>query len=240
MKRTTLFILAGILAICFFASGAYAGTQVTSGATAATIIAKAKTDLNDASTTFVSDSELITWINEAAIDIVASARCLEYSASVTLAADTWAYSLTTASYDVESAMYDNEDTDDDFRFYALDRTDVKELYSKEMRKRGRPVQFFVWDDYFCVWPVPSSTETGANVYLMGLAMPTAITLTTNSIETPKQYDALYVVYIKAKYYEKDGKENRANYYRSMYYQRIAQIRMETSKKLVTDYQKVGQ
>ncbi|KKM91371.1 hypothetical protein LCGC14_1229270, partial [marine sediment metagenome] len=89
MKRFICTFLLLFLTVSVFAS-----SQGTSATPASTIITYVRWYLNETSENYWENDELLIWVNQGTMDIVARTRCLEGTEDVTLIANTAEYSLT--------------------------------------------------------------------------------------------------------------------------------------------------
>jgi hypothetical protein len=230
-KRIWEVLAAALVAYALAASLAWGGTQATSSTTVATIITRAQQDINDASGNFFTSAESIRWINEAVEIIASQSRCLETSENATLLNGQMAYTISTSHYDIESVLYDSGLSTDPQRYSFLNKVDIRDLHllSKE---KGRPTYWWEWNDNLHVWPVPGSGQNATTVQAFMIEKPTAITSTSDTIPTPYYMDHLILLYMKARYYEKGERPATANYYRSLFEQRMAFYRGEVRQNLV--------
>jgi len=189
---------------------AYAGSQTTSGVTVQTIIDRVRIGLSEttASTSFWSDADLTRFTDQAVKEVVHRTKCLETSSeSVTLVANTWSYTLTSAFMDIEAIIYDSGDTTSKIQVFTLDRTDIKAIgHSKET---GPPKFWVLWNDALLIWPIPRSTEAGTTLYVYLDTTPSGVTATTSLIETPAYFDDAIIAYVKAQAFLKPGSGQEA-------------------------------
>lgn len=99
-------LLCTILLLIFTVS-VFAGSQGTSTTPASTIITYARWYLNETAESFWEDDELLIWVNQGTMDIVARTRCLEGTEDVTLIANTAEYTLTGPYIAVTTVIYNN-------------------------------------------------------------------------------------------------------------------------------------
>lgn len=211
MKR----LLIAFAILLFLSSPSYAGTIATSSETAADVITRVQTDLNDDSSTFWTAANYYQWIDEAITEIVNRTRCLEETVfTISLTADTYSYAVGQSYTDIETIFYDSGDTTDKQRVYTVKKQNIREIaHSKEV---GRPKVYCLWADKVVVWPIPGSDESGTTLYVYAVESPSGVTTSTSPIETPAPLDPAITNYVKAKALFKDGKELKGKYYMGLF------------------------
>ena len=228
-----------LFSICYL-SIAKAGTIDTSGVTVQTVIDRARYDLNETTASFWSDTELQQWINEAIWEINSKTRCLEKAVSTqTLAEDDYDYAITGNWLSIETIIHDSgtttgdSDTDEaSRRLYTLKRIDIKDF--GHTRETGRPKQYTVWNDTLYIWPIPDSNVSGTTLILFAINLPTDITSSTSSIETPAYFDHSILNYVKAKAYFKDKREAKGNYYMALFEKALREYVVNILKRNIPD------
>ena len=129
-------------------SVAFAGSQQTSTTLASVIITNARMYLNDTTTTyFHSDAEMLVYLNNGTMDIVARTHCLEAIEAETLVADTMAYALGDAFIVIKAVVYDD--------VKALRKGSIESL-GDVLGTTGEPVYWTQWGSSVLVYPVPLS------------------------------------------------------------------------------------
>lgn len=151
MKRLSIILFILLL----LAGMAYSGSQQTSSTAASTIITRARYYLNETSASFWSDTELLAWINQGTVDIGARTQCLESSESVTLAANTYEYSISGTYIDLATVVYN----DSSGAKKGLTRKNPQSVGS--VRNVGEPVYWYEWAGKVGVFPmIPVITSAG--------------------------------------------------------------------------------
>lgn len=219
-KRILYFFVALVLA-----SPCLAGTQTTSGITAQTLIDRLRQDVNDSTTTLFTDAEAARWCDESVKIIASQARCMEGYSACTLTANTMTYSMSVSHYDIESAWYDSQSTSAPQRYFFLQKVDPAAIFNLP-REGGRPAFWFEWAGYIGFWPVPGTAESGKDVTVYYVKKPTGVSGVSSAIETPFYFDPVILLYLKAKYAEKDQDEGRAAYYKGLFYQAIEKYKTD--------------
>jgi len=214
-------VLMTIAAILFLSMGlARAGSQTVSGQTVDNMIDRVRVELNDSTSSLVSDADFIKWTNEAQWSIASIARCIETTETVAMTTGAYSITVSTDYFDIETAIWDNGESTDKFRYRYLAKVDPKIIFSQP-EKTGNPQYWYQWDDKLYIWPVPSTVEDGTSLIILAISQPSALTAVGNSIATPYYFDTAILYYLKAKYCEADMKEARAAYYQGLYKNELA-------------------
>jgi len=212
---------------------AYPATQ-RNDTTSDTLYARLQKDVNDSGTTFFTEAEAYRWMDEAVQIIASYCRCVEQSTlDIVVTSGTKTYSISDMDhYDIEAVVYDystNVVDSDDPRYYGLEQIDLQDI-AKYPNERGRPLYWFEWGGEIGVWPVSSisdSIPTTITVYLAGI--PSTIDGTGDSISTPYYFNPTILLYLKAKYHEKNRDENRSSHYRDLFYKSIESYMQSTRR-----------
>jgi len=211
------------LCVCLFlALPCYAGTVATSGDTAADVITRVRYDLNDTNSSNYawSDTSLLSWIDQAVKEIVNRTRCLESGVSnIIVIEDVRSYLITSSYLDVEKAEYDiglSGTTTKQSQIYDLDRVPFAKLRYGQETEVGNPKAFAVWNDDLYIWPIPRSEQSGNTIYLYTIGLPSGVTETTSTIETPAYFDTAIDLYVKSKALLKDNREETSKLYMTLF------------------------
>lgn len=210
-----------ILLLSIWATLCFAASQQTSSTTAQTIINRAKDLLNGDDDDIFNDTEMLSWVNDGHVDIVARSHALQTTESVNLVADTIEYSLSTTYSTVLAVQYN----DASGNVYALQPgtpagvgVDVTLSY---------PKYWYEWAGKIGVYPSLSSVTTETvTVYI--ITRPTAITLTDN-ITVPAIYDKALTYYVAAQACWKDRQTARYAQLMQMYLNEIALYRADLNE-----------
>lgn len=171
-----LSIMTALVAVLFFVPPAFAGNQTTSGATGATTITKARYYLNEATASFWSDAELLQWLNDGQIDIVARTHCLEGTETETIVTGTNQYAISTSYITVKGVIYNSVQS---LRKGSIehmgDTTDV-----------GEPAYYFTWDNNLMVYPSPDSGVSGYSLVTYLVEKPTPLASTASTVAIPSR------------------------------------------------------
>jgi len=106
MKRRIRAIFITLIILLSFVHLSFAGSQQTSSTLASTIITNARMYLNDTTATyFNSDAEMLVYLNDGTMDIVARTHCLESTTDKTLQLDTIVYPISSAFIVIKYVLY---------------------------------------------------------------------------------------------------------------------------------------
>lgn len=216
MKMKKLIIVAVLWAAFLFPAFVLAGSQTTSSLTAATFITQARYYLNEDAESFWTDAELLQWLNDGTMDIVARSQCLETTESVTMAAGTNSYALASSFLRVRGAIYNSSKG---LRMGSLEHMgDVKDI--------GEPSYFFNWGNNLVVYPAPDATAAAKTLVAYIVSRPARLAATTSSVLVPAQYDKALVLYMVAQGLKKDEKFARAAQVMAQYQAELDRFRQD--------------
>jgi hypothetical protein len=154
MKKHILLIslIIFVVSIAFYA---HAGNQDVSSTLASTIITNARYYLNEPSTTFLSDAEMLVFVNNGTMDIVARSKCLEGTEDISLIANTIEYAITGPYISVTRVVYND-----------VPRGTKKELEQTQKivgrTREQEPSFWYEWEGKVGIYPVPVNI-TDANL-----------------------------------------------------------------------------
>jgi len=224
--RKSLKILTVFVFLFFTPFFCYAGTVSTSGVTAQVIIDRVRIDINESTAKFITDSNLVVWINEAVNDIIAETGCLESGVSnVIVIENVRSYSIENTrsgvSYlAIEKAEYDigiSGATTTKSQIYDLDRVPFQNLkYGHEKEFKGDPKCYAEWYNSLYIWPIPGSAQSGNTIYVYRSLVPSGVTSGTSVIELPSYFNDAIMNYAKAKCYYKLEKTRQGDYWMAQY------------------------
>lgn len=231
MGKRKLFMLAisvvTIAIISNFVAVAFGASPSVSSTTGATIITDIRRYLNEPSTSctscFWSDSELLSWINDAQMDIAARTQCIENTVSITVAANTLMYSLNT-TYIAVSAVQ-GYTPGDMTSVYGLQRGHARNVGHLQPRTYTKPELWYDWKGYLGVYPILAN----ANGYMLTayvVGEPTDLSATTSYISTPAIYDRAIKLYAASQALYKGGQYAKASRLMGEYYNEIDRYRQD--------------
>jgi len=210
-----------ILSLFVLVSSTWAGSQQTSTTLASTIITNVRAYLNEdatANTLFWSDAELLVWLNDGLVDLVARSRCLETTEVVTLVSGTLEYTLSTAYIGITGAIYT-----DGSSYKALKMGDIREAGHAE--SDSGPEFWYEWNGKVGIYPLATADTAGDTVVFYMIERPSAIA-STASITVPAYFDHILTMYIVAQAYMKDTKVDMATLWLQEYYKAIDRFRLD--------------
>jgi len=222
MKRkwVVLSIVAVLVTAFLFLPPAFAGNQTTSSSTGTNIITKARYYLNESTASFWSDAELLAWLNDGVLDIVARTHCLDGNETETITTGTTEYAISSAYLTVKGVVYNGVQS---LRKGSIehmgDTTDV-----------GEPAYYFIWDNKLVVYPTPDSGVSGYSLVTYFVERPTAIVV-GGAVAVPAQFDRALVLYIVAQALFKDEKFAKAGRFMAEYLAELDRFRLDFSTQL---------
>lgn len=239
MARKYIKALVFIWLALSWASLSFAGPTTTSGITAGDILTRARYTINEATADFWSDTILLSYINEAVWEIYNRTQPLESGASnISVYENTRSYpipdTISGVSFGgVAKVEYDqglSGDTTYFTQIYDLTRVPFANLQYNKDKEIGNPKAYSVWANALFIWPIPGSNQSGNTLYLYNLVAPSGVTDTTSSIETPAYFDAALLDYITYRALFRDHQEERGDFYRKIFYEKIEYYRQNIMKR----------
>lgn len=229
MKNRTFARFFICVVLCLFAVGVFAASQQTSSTTAQAIVDNVRVYLNEASAGFWDDTQLLTWLNDGMVDVVARTACLETTENISLVAATIEYSVTSAYLTIKGVQYVNASG----TTKSLLKGNINAVGHGD--DPGEPVYWYEWAGKIGVYPSLSSVTTeSVNAYV--ITRPTAITLTDN-ITIPAIYDKALTYYMIAQALWRDRQTGRYAQMMSIYLQELV-LYHDTLNKIPQELQDV--
>jgi len=173
------------------------------GTLVSTIISTARVRLNETSTAFFTDANLVTFCNEAQKYFVRETKCLEGISTSTSVSGTQNYALPSDFYKLRRILYDGKSVKE-VSFLDIDEADIDETDIS-----GDPKSFYLWNDSIYFIPIPNTTSDSIKIYYY--KTPIAITLSSQTLETNSLYDDVIITYMVYLALIKDGEEEKADY-----------------------------
>ena len=109
MKNKIRILCITCLILFSFIQFSFAGSQQVSLTTAANLLIRARYYLNETDASFWAVAELLSWLNEGTVDIVARSHCLEIVEEKTLQLNTISYPLTEDFIVIKNVIYNSFD-----------------------------------------------------------------------------------------------------------------------------------
>lgn len=207
-----------------------AGNQTVSGALASSIIDQARRYVHDPTThgstqqSIWSDTEMLQWVNDGTLDIVARTHCLENTEAETLVADQTDYPLTDPFIVIKYVIFDNSAVD---RVYALIKGSPEEIGRTGSSEGGTPTHWAQWENNLIIYPPPDSTAAGKTVTAYVVDRPVDVA-SGAAILVPAQYDKALVYYVAAQAHAKDGLTQRAAGFMQLYLAELERYKIDFS------------
>lgn len=199
-QRQRIFIWFFVVLLCLLPAWLYSGSQTVSSTLASTIITQVRYYLNESSATFWADAELLVFLNDGTLNIVARTHCLEDTEDVTLVTDTTSYALSDPFIIIKHAIYNSAT--------ALKKGSIDDMGrvvgSTSRDALGYPEYWAQWESNIIVYPKPDSDASGNVVTVYVVDRPTAVVAGANVL-VPAQYDKALVYYIVGQALKKDGR-----------------------------------
>jgi hypothetical protein len=228
VKRIVLSVVLLFLVCC---PPCFAGSQATSGVTAATIIDRAREFLNESSAYLWTDTRLLDHVNAGIVEIAAVGRCLESTERVTVLTGITQYSISSTYLTIENAVYSGATTAySDSVYRPLKRISIGQMGGIEEEGHVGPLAYSVWGDKLYLDPPPSSGSSGYTVMLYMLTRPTALS-SVSAVPTPAQYDEALVMFVVSRALRKWPQyQDMAKDFESRYLQQLQLYRQEFADK----------
>ena len=218
IKKLTIFLI--FLTFLWFllaAASVWGASQQVSSTLASTIIDRAEVILRDADNRTWSAGQLLTWLNDATLDVVTRTMCMESTEDIDLATTTLSYSITSDFITVKAVHY----TDSDGAIWALKKSSPSSV--GQNIAATVPSYYCIWADKILVWPL--ITRTSETVTLYYIERPTAIAASAN-LPTPHIFDQAIVYYMVAQAALEDLKPTRFMQLMSLYDAELKRIRAD--------------
>jgi hypothetical protein len=230
MKRLIWFLLILFL----FSVQVLAGSQQPSATDAQVIVTRARYLLNDPTIyggtqkSIWSDAELLQWVNDGSVDIVARSQCLEDIESETLVANTSNYSLTTNFIAIKGVIY-NAGTASK---WSLEKGNYNGRYIATSfghldAMTGPPQYWTEEENDVWIYPIPTANEAGKTIDVILILRPATVGA-TDDVKVPAYFDRALVLYVAAQGLYKDGKFGKASSIMSQYLAEIDRYKVEYS------------
>jgi len=158
MKR----VLSLFIAIWLTIGIAFAGNQTTSSTLASAMVDQARKYLNDPTTYggtqygIWSDAEMLQWVNDGTMDIVARSHCLEDVEFETLVESQTNYALSDPFIVVKYVVYNNAKALREGSLAGYEES-LGHAVSQDVDAEGQPVYWTTWENNVIVYPAPNAT-----------------------------------------------------------------------------------
>lgn len=217
MRRFRFSIIV-FLVVVLGAMPCFAAPVTTSSTTAQTIITRSRYLLNEATASFWSDTELLTYVNEGQVDIATRALCIQTYDSITLASNTVEYTPSVNYIKVLGAYY----VDSAGAKYQLQEKSINE--SVEAYHETIPAYYYDFGGKLGVFPPLTSATTQYVKFFMAMK-PTSVGLSDN-VTVPAIYDNALIYYVCSKALLRDRQFGKAAYMMQRYNGELDRFRID--------------
>lgn len=175
------------------------------GTLVSALITRARTRINETSTTFHTEANLIAYADEAQKYIVRETKCLEdIDTSTTIVSGTQEYALPTDYIAIRRITFDG------IKLVSVDFTDLDEAGLDETYCTGTPTNYYIWEDYVFLYPIPGDSDVGKTLRIFYYKSPATITASTDTLETRTAYDDIAISYMTYLALIKDSESDISN------------------------------
>jgi hypothetical protein len=192
------------------------------GSLVSTIISSGRLRINEVSTKFHTNADLISYCNEAQKYVVRETKCLEETSTSTSDSGIQNYALPLDFMALRRLLYNGKGVT------KTDFIEIDEACIDESNLGGTPKSYYLWNDSINFIPIPN--VTGDPIKIFYYKTPIAITLSTQTLEVNTLYDDLLVAYMAYLALVKDGEEPRADYQMQECNAKLAQVKKHLKEK----------
>jgi len=171
------------------------------GTLISTLITRSRTRINETSTTFHTDANLIAYADEGQKYVVRETKSLEGSSTTTVASGTQTYALPSDCIVIRRITFDG------IKLFPIDFIELDEAGLDETDSTGTPSNYYIWNDTLCLYPIPGGSGTLKIYYYKA---PATISLSTASLETKVVYDDAIICYMTYLALIKDSESDLSN------------------------------
>ena len=232
MKKLLTFLF-----VLLFSCQVFAGSQQPSATDAQVIVQRARVYLNDPTVyggtqkSIWSDAELLQWVNDGSLDIVARSQCLEDIETKTLVASTAEYAITANFIAVKGVIYNGSSTIK----YSLEKGNYNGRYISTSLGHlealtGPPQYWTVSENNLWIYPIPTASEAAKTLDVIVILRPTVVGA-TDDVEVPAYFDRALVLYVVAQGMYKDGKFGKASTIMAQYLAEIDRYKVEFTEQI---------
>jgi hypothetical protein len=168
------------------------------------LITQARARINETSTTFHTEANLIAYANESQKYVVRETKCLEGSSTSAVVSGTQDYALPSDLLQIRRITFDG------IKLFPINFVDLDEAELDETDITGAPANYFIWNDSIYLYPIPGSSDAGKYLKIFYYKAPVAITASTDAIETKPVYDDVIVAYMTYLALVKDSESDLSN------------------------------
>ena len=143
------------------------------------VLTAARNKYNAVGDSFFSDSELLTLLHEACIQINKKAKIIEATYSTSTVASQQEYAYPTNTVEIKRVTYDGRKLEP----ISFQDDDLITGYDQDTTSTGTPSTYFIWNETISLRPVPSAVGT---LKIYSFNEPSELTV-SSTIEIPSLF-----------------------------------------------------
>jgi hypothetical protein len=159
---------------------------------------RVKREFGDEESAFISDSDILRWINDAQLDIARKTKTFEVTSQVLSTANTAFYFLPGDFLTMSRVTFEGKT----LRFVSREELDQRYPNRDKDYPVGTPEFFHIAKKAIYLYPAPEMT--GQVLALTYKQRPTELTLTTEELSVPVEFQLEVLSYCMARAYNMDG------------------------------------
>jgi len=184
------------------------------GSLVSTLITKCRIHINETSTTFHADSDLLAYCDEAQKYFIRSTRILEGSSTTSAVSGTQNYALPSDYLALLRVTFNGIKID------RVSYHEIDELGINDTDETNTPRYYYILNEQLYLIPIPNTTDT---IKIYYYKFPADLDATTDTLEISKIYDDIIVCYMVYRALEKDSEDKRADYWMTECNAKIMQV-----------------
>jgi hypothetical protein len=158
--------------------------------------------------TFWSQSEMMTLIYAACLEVATETLCIEQTYTTTTVSGTAEYAFPTNTIAIKYVTYNGIPVDP----IDLDQGNSINLNTVSSNTTGSPLGYSIWNDTITLWPTPNDAQA---LKIYSYNEPQAVE-TTSTLEIPSVFHGRLINAIVAEMYAKDKDFSSAKYYKMLW------------------------
>ena len=175
------------------------------GTLVSTLITRARTRINETSTTFHTEANLIAYADEGQKYAVRETKCLEdIDTATVIVSGTQNYAIPTDYIAIRRIIFDGK------KLFKIDFEEIDEAELDEADLTGTPTEYYIWNDYIYLLPIPGSSDVGKTLKIFYYKSPVTIDASTDTLETKEVYDDAIICYMTYLALVKDSESDLSN------------------------------
>jgi len=177
--------------------------------------------LNEPTASFWSDTELLNWLNDGTLDIVARTHCLQAVETEQLIENTLSYALADSYILIRSVVY--------VQAAGVEKGLIRDNLQSigHVDEVGEPVYWTEDQNNVIVHPKPDASHSGAghDIDVYTVKQPAVVAADANVL-VPACYDRALILYTTAQAQYKDGQFGKADRFLAEYKTELDRYRMD--------------